>query len=124
MLPDFQTLDAFLMAKTGATQMIQWENHILYKVKDKMFCIVGLTEDDRVYDGLSMKIDPEEFDDLVQMEGIRKMPHSVGKMWISIGTSARMPWPELQRRLNRSYDLVVAKLTKKAQAELATQVIK
>ncbi len=119
MLPDFQTLDAFLMAKPGATQMIQWENHILYKVRDKMFVILSLTEDDRVYSGISIKIDPDEFDDLVQRDEITKMSHSGSqKMWISVGLHANMPWPELQQRLNRSYDLVVAKLPKKVQAEL------
>lgn len=123
-LPAFQTLDAFLMGKPGTSQMIQWENHILYKVAGKMFCILSLVEDDRIYEGLGIKIDPEDFDELTQDEAIRQMSHSAKRMWVSIDTHTQMPWPELQRRITRSYDLVVSKLPKKMQRELAAEGVK
>lgn len=109
-------LRQFALSQPHTTVVKQWGECLVFKVAGKMFLIIAL--DAEVIDGVVFKCTPEEFDDLVDIDGITQAPYCAKRHWVRVGDLAALPAAELERRIRRSYDLVVAKLTKKLCAEL------
>src|SRR3974390_1540799 len=101
----------------GATEQIQWENDLLFKVGGKMFVVIPL-EPARLW--LTLKADPEEFADLTERPGIIPAPYLARAKWIAIESPQTLPQAEAAALLRKSYDLVVAKLPRAARASLTT----
>ena len=110
-------LRRFALSLPLTTVVKQWGECLVFKVAGKMFLIIAL--DAEVIDGVVFKCTPEEFDDLTDIDGITQAPYCAKRHWVRVGDLATLPAAELERRIRRSYDLVVAKLTKKLRAELA-----
>jgi predicted DNA-binding protein (MmcQ/YjbR family) len=100
----------------GATEQIQWEDDLLFKVGGKMFAVFPL-EPARLW--LTLKADPEEFDNLTERPGIVPAPYLARAKWISIESSETLPPAEVAALLRKSYDLVLEKLPKTARASLS-----
>ena len=66
-------------------------------------------------DGTGVPVRKEE---LVERPGVIQAPYFARTHWVALETEDALPRAEIQRRLKRSYDLVVLKLPKKTQAEL------
>jgi len=109
-------LKTFALGLPQTTVVKQWGEHLVFKVAGKMFLITS--EEPNVLDGLTIKCTPEEFDELTQLDGIGQAPYCAKRMWVKVEDLAILPEKELQARIRRSYDLVVAKLPKKVQATL------
>jgi predicted DNA-binding protein (MmcQ/YjbR family) len=110
-------LRQFALSLPQTTWVKQWGECLVFKVAEKMFLIISL--DGEIIDGVVFKCTPEEFDDLTEIDGIEQAPYCAKRHWVRVGDLAALPSPELEKRIRRSYDLVVAKLPKKKQAELA-----
>jgi len=98
-----------------ATEQVQWEDDLVFKVAGKMFAVAPLIPAKVT---LSFKCTPEEFAELTEREGIISAPYMARARWVSLEPGATLPEAELHRLLRQSYDLVVAKLPKKTQAAL------
>ena len=109
-------LKAFALAQPQTTVVKQWGDCLVFKVAGKMFFLIAL--DAEVIRGVIFKCPPEEFDDLTAIDGIGQAPYCAKRLWVRVEDLAALPEPELQARIRRSYDLVVAKLPKKVQATL------
>jgi predicted DNA-binding protein (MmcQ/YjbR family) len=109
-------LRSFALGLPHTTVVKQWGEHLVFKVAGKMFLIVGL--DGELIDGVTLKCRPDEFDALTEIDGITQAPYCAKRHWVRVADLAALPAPELERRLRRSYDLVVAKLPKKTQVTL------
>lgn len=94
----------------------QWGECLVFKVAGKMFLIIAL--DGETIDGLVLKCTPEDFDELVEIDGIAQAPYCAKRMWVRVSDLEALPAKELQKRILRSYDLVVAKLPKKVRVAL------
>jgi len=68
---------------------------------------------------LSFKCTPEQFLELTERDGIDPAPYSARYHWVALKTFDVLRDKELKALLQNSYDLVVAKLPKKARAELS-----
>jgi predicted DNA-binding protein (MmcQ/YjbR family) len=91
----------------GATEQIQWEDNLLFKVGGKMFAVIPL-EPARLW--LTLKADPEEFVELTERPGIVPAPYLARAKWISLETAETLPPAEVSALLRKSYELVLAKL--------------
>jgi len=100
----------------GATEQIQWEDDLLFKVGGKMFAITPL-EPARLW--LSLKVDPEEFAELIERPGIIPAPYLARAKWIAIESAEALPPMEVADLVRKSYELVLAKLPQKARAAVA-----
>jgi predicted DNA-binding protein (MmcQ/YjbR family) len=98
-----------------ATEQIQWEDALVFKVGGKMFAVTRL-EPAGVY--LSCKCTAEEFGELTDLPGIIPAPYLARAQWIALEREDALPTAEIKRLLRKSYDLVFAKLTKKSQTAL------
>jgi predicted DNA-binding protein (MmcQ/YjbR family) len=99
-----------------ATENVQWGNNLVFKVAGKIFAILALDPGPHC---LSFKVTPEEFTDLTELPGIVPAPYLARAQWVALETFRALPDKDLQRLLRQSYDLVVAKLPKKARVALA-----
>ena len=107
---------AHCLSLPHTTEQIQWGDHLLFKIGGKMYAVTSI---DDVSRAITLKIPEEEFDDLIEREGIAQAPYFARRKWISVANEDAMPRAELKARLTRSYELVKSGLTKKAQSELS-----
>jgi len=99
----------------NATEQVQWEDDLVFKVGGKMFAVTAL-EPAGVW--LSFKCTGEEFGDLIELPGVIPAPYLARAQWIALEREDALPAAEIKRLLRQSYDLVFAKLTKKARMAL------
>lgn len=109
-------LRQFALSLPETTSVAQWGG-LVFKVAGKVFFMIGL--DGETEDGVIFKCTPEEFAALTEIDGIVQAPYFAKRHWVRVEDLAALPLPELQRRIRRSYDLVVAKLPKTARERLA-----
>lgn len=112
---NIEQLRELCLSFPGATEQIQWENDLLFKVGGKMFVVIPL-EPARLW--LTLKADPEEFAELTERPGIVPAPYLARAKWVAIESATTLPQAEVAALLRKSYDLVVAKLPKPAQRTL------
>lgn len=112
-----QVLREFALSLPHTTFVKQWGECLVFKVAGKMFLILVLEAE--TLDGAVFKCTPDEFDELTDIEGIDQAPYCAKRHWVRVSDFLALPAPELERRIRRSYDLVVAKLPQKTQAALA-----
>jgi len=102
-----------------AAETIQWGEHLVFKVGGKVFAIAALEPSENI---LSIKCAPEKFADCVERPGIVPAPYLARAKWISIESEESLTRAELKDMIRESYDLVWAKLPKKARTALAGQI--
>jgi predicted DNA-binding protein (MmcQ/YjbR family) len=96
------------------SEVVQWGEHLLFKVAGKMFCIITL-------DGHSctFRCDPEEYAELVEMPDILPASHNMWKYhWVTTETLSAIPEARFRELLLASYRIVRATLPKHVQARL------
>jgi len=109
-------LKAYALLLPHTTVVKQWGECLVFKVAGKMFLIIAL--DAETIDGVVFKCTPDEFDELTDIDGVMQAPYCAKRLWVRVADLDALPAAELERRIRRSYDLVVEKLTKKIRAEL------
>lgn len=102
----------------GATEQIQWEDDLLFKVGGKMFAVIPL-EPARLW--LTLKADPEQFAELTERPGIIPAPYLARAKWVAIETADTLPQAEVVTLLRKSYELVSAKLPRATRASLTAK---
>jgi len=109
-------LKSYALSLPHTTVVKQWGECLVFKVAGKMFLLIAL--DAETIDGVVFKCTPDEFDELTEIDGITQAPYCAKRLWVRVADLTALPAAELQRRIRHSYDLVVAKLTKKLRLEL------
>lgn len=111
------TFRDYCLAKHGAFEDLPFgPDTLVFKVMGKMFGIVAL---ERLPFGAGLKCDPERGIELrEQYDGVTTGPYLNGKHWNLVILSSDVPNDLIRELVDHSYDLVVAKLTRKARAEL------
>lgn len=104
------------MSFPHATEQVQWENDLLFKVGGKMFAATPLIPA-RVF--LSFKCTPDGFAELTERPGVIPAPYLARSQWVAMESEDALPASEVKQLLRKSYDLVFAKLPKKTQKELS-----
>ena len=102
----------YCLSLPGTTEEIKWEDNLCFMIEKKIFVMYSLSSG-----SLALKINPEEFEELIARDGIRQAYHLARGQWIGISSFDVMPVPELKRRIAESRALVLSKLPKKTQAQ-------
>jgi predicted DNA-binding protein (MmcQ/YjbR family) len=100
-----------------ATEDVQWENNLLFRIAKKMFCIASLEPSARVK--FCFKCTPEKFAELVEIEGVIPAPYMARNHWVGMVELSALRQPEIKELIQNSYKMVFEKLPKKLQAELS-----
>jgi predicted DNA-binding protein (MmcQ/YjbR family) len=108
---------AHCMALPHTTEEVLWGDDLVFKIGGKMYAVVVLgVSTHKVV--MSFKCTPEVFAELVERPGIIPAPYSARMHWVALEREDALPRAESKRLIKQSYELVVAKLPKKKQAEL------
>jgi predicted DNA-binding protein (MmcQ/YjbR family) len=104
------TVRTICRAMPGATEDLKWGADLAFSVSGKMFCIVNTEPPHQ----MSFKCRPDDFAELIEREGLIPAPYLARAMWVQQSELAGevLDRHELQQLLQKSYDLVVAKLPK------------
>ena len=111
-LEDFREL---CLSFPAATEEVKWENDLCFLIGKKMFAVAGL---DRQPVAISFKTTPELFDQLTERSGFIPAPYLARYKWVTIQDISGLNEDELKKLVSNSYDLVLAKLPKKAKDQL------
>jgi predicted DNA-binding protein (MmcQ/YjbR family) len=103
------------MALPNATEQVQWGAALVFKIGGKMFAVTRL-EPAKVC--LSFKCTPEGFAELTDRPGAIPAPYLARAHWVGLETEDALPRAEVRELLKQAYELVLAGLPKKKQAEL------
>jgi predicted DNA-binding protein (MmcQ/YjbR family) len=115
---DIDHLRKLCLSFPGATEQIQWQDDLLFKVGGKVFAVTPL-EPSRLW--LCIKADPEEFAELTEQPGIIPAPYLARAKWIAVESKEALTPSELERLIRKSYELVSAKLPRKVREKLLTK---
>jgi len=107
------TIEALVLAKKGAEKSYPFgPDAAVYKVKGKMFALMGSI-------GINLKCDPDEAIIYRSMfEGVTPAYHMNKEHWNSVTLKCDVPEDLIEKMINDSYQLVVAKLPKKDREHL------
>lgn len=111
-----EALRKFALSLPHTSVSEQWGGQA-FKVEGKVFLHTVL--DAATIESLVFKCTPEEFAELTDIDGIAQAPYFAKRHWVAVSDPLALPAAEVERRIRRSYDLVVAGLTKKLQAAIA-----
>jgi predicted DNA-binding protein (MmcQ/YjbR family) len=114
---DIDDLRKLCLGFPGATEQIQWQDDLLFKVGGKVFAITPL-EPSRIW--LCVKADPEEFAELTERPRIIPAPYLARAKWIAVESKNALTPPEVDRLVRKSYELVSAKLPRKIREALSS----
>jgi len=98
----------FCLAFPQATENLQWEDDLCFKVGGKIFVILGLDNQ-----RLCFKCTPESFAELIEREDIRPAPYVGRYKWVMLDRLGAIGWIELQDLIKHSYEMVATKAPKK-----------
>jgi len=113
---DLEELRKLCLSFPGVKEQIQWSDDLVFKVAGKMFAVVSL-EPASVW--LSFKVTPENFAELTERPGIIPAPYLARAQWAALQSRQALLPAELAQLLRTSYDLIVAKPSRKARASLS-----
>ena len=112
---------AFCLSLPQATEDVQWEHNLLFRIAGKMFCIANL-EPGTSPTKIAFKCNPEKFAELVEIEGIIPAPYMARNHWVAMLNMNALRQPEVKELIQESYQMILEKLPKKTQASLGTKV--
>jgi len=113
---DIEQARAYCLSFPHATENVQWGNDLVFKIAGKMFAVTVLESASKYC--LSFKCTEEKFAELIEREGIDTAPYSARYHWVALESFGALSEKELKALLRNSYDLVFAKLPKKARVDL------
>ena len=107
-------LEKFCVGLPGTRQDVKWGNDLCYLVAEKMCCVTPL--EGRLT--ASFKVLAEEMHELTERNGIIPAPYMARNNSVFVDRAAALSVKEWKYYIRQSYDLVVARLPKKARQKL------
>lgn len=108
---NIEAIREFCLSLPEATEQLQWEESLLFKVKGKMFVILNLNvaRERR----LSFRCSPEVYSELTEREGVNPARYNLWKYnWVSLDGLDVIPSPELKELMRESHRIVAEKNSK------------
>ena len=94
----------YCLAFPAATENLQWGDDLCFKIRGKIFVIVGLDNPQ-----LCLKCTPEIFAELIEREDIRPAPYVGRYKWVMLDRLDALRGDELRELIRESYEMVAAK---------------
>ena len=109
---NIESLRTYCLSFPKATENIQWGHDLCFKVMGKMFVVAALEIEARPR--LCFKCTPDSFAELIEREGMAPAPYVGRYRWVGLESLDTLGVRELKELIAKSYELVTAKLPKKA----------
>ena len=109
-----EELRKFCLSFPHATEDVKWGNDLCFCVGEKMFCVTGLEAGSH----LSFKTTPENFAELIELDGIVPAPYVARYHWVALERFDALPEKILRDLIGLAYQLVFEKLPKSKRTAL------
>ena|SRR5688500_1791335 len=109
-----EELRSFCLSFPYTTEDVKWGNDLCFCVGEKMFCVTGLEAGSH----LSFKTTPENFAELVELDGIIPAPYVARYHWVALERPDALPNDKLKELIGLAYRLVFEKLPKSKRTSL------
>ena len=100
---------AYCLSFPQATENLQWGDDLCFKIRGKIFAILGLTA---VPQKLCFKCTPETFADLIEREGIQPAPYVGRYKWVILDRLDALNSEEMKDLIRQSHAMVATKAPK------------
>jgi len=107
----------FCLSLPHTTEKIQWGNDLLFRIGEKMYCVLCLEPGIRVK--VCFKCTPEKFAELVEVEGVIPAPYMARNHWVALVEMDALRQSEIKELIRGSYQMVMAKLPKKVRVAIS-----
>ena len=107
---------AYCLSFPEATEKLQWGDALCFKVRAKMFAVLGL---DQVR--LTFKCAPETFGELIERPYMRPSPYLGRHHWVMLDRLEALGNEEAKQLIRQAYEMVAAKAPKVASRKKATK---
>jgi predicted DNA-binding protein (MmcQ/YjbR family) len=114
---NIDAIRAYCLAFPQATEKLQWDDALCFKIYGKLFAVAGL---DNLR--LTFKCTPEMFAGLIEHEDIHPSPYLGRYNWVMLARLDALPDPEIKDLIRQSYDMVAAKAPKAKAVKSATKL--
>ena len=111
---NIEQLRKYCLSFPHATEDVKWGNDLCFCVGEKMFCVTGLEAGSH----LSFKTTPENFAELIELDGIIPAPYVARYHWVALERSDAIPNKKLKDLIALAYRLVYEKLPKSKRGAL------
>ena len=112
---NIEELRELCLGLPAVTEDVKWENHLVFSVAGKIFCLTGLDPPMQV----ALKVPEDQFDGLIQTGDITQASHFARRQWMAVMEESRFSREEWVKYVNQSYQLVISKLPKKVREKIA-----
>ena len=107
----------FCLLLPAVTEDVKWGNDLVFSVGGKMFCVASLEPPFKC----SFKVKDEEFEELSTRNGFMPAPYMARAKWVLVTDASTLHKREWEDYARQSYEMVKAKLTKKARIDLGIE---
>ncbi|MGZ5286717.1 MAG: MmcQ/YjbR family DNA-binding protein [Flavisolibacter sp.] len=111
---DIESLQKVCLELPAVTEDIKWDHDLVFSVGAKMFCVVSLDPPFKC----SFKVPDDDYEELSQQPGFMPAPYMARAKWVLVSNVSTLKNQEWKDYIQKSYELVKAKLTKKTRGEL------
>jgi predicted DNA-binding protein (MmcQ/YjbR family) len=101
-----ESIRQYCLSFPGATEKLQWEDELCFKVGGKIFAMLGL---DSVPQRMCFKCSPEKFAELCELEDVRPAPYVGRYKWVMLARLDALRDVELKDSIRQSYEMVASK---------------
>lgn len=112
----YAEIEKFCLSLPGATRSLQWGDHHVFKVGDKMFAVL-CSPGDKPHT-MSFKAGDASFDILTKAKDIIPAPYLARMKWVNLQKLDALNTKEIKGYLTRAHALVAEGLSKKKRIEL------
>jgi predicted DNA-binding protein (MmcQ/YjbR family) len=118
-LMDIESIRSYCLSLPHATEDVKWGADLCVLIGGKMFAVASLEGASGAR--LSFKCTPEDFEQLIENDGIIPAPYMARNKWVALTRWDALPDREIRTLVRGSYDMVLSKLPKKVQSQLASE---
>jgi predicted DNA-binding protein (MmcQ/YjbR family) len=106
-LMDVDSIRSYCLSFPQATENLQWDDDLCFKIGGKIFVTLGLDNP-----RMCFKCLPEKFAELIELEDIRPAPYVGRYQWVMLNRLDAVRDDELQALIQQSFAMVAAKAPK------------
>jgi predicted DNA-binding protein (MmcQ/YjbR family) len=110
-MPDLEWIRKLCASLPDVAETMPWADDLCFKVRGKIF--TGMPLSDGRFPRITVKVAPEKFHELLEIEGISIAPYVGRYNWVTLANPNVVPAAELEALIRESYDLVASKAPRK-----------
>jgi predicted DNA-binding protein (MmcQ/YjbR family) len=114
---DLESIRNFCLRLPHVTEKVQWGDHLIFKVGEKMFLVASLEPSKHA---LSLKVSAEDFEQLQEIDGIVPAPYLARAKWLALREFSLLNDDEMRELIRTAHKLVFESLPRSRRQALTT----